>query len=266
MIVKLHTHRLQSLEEVRAFLDGSTSLDFDVPQRADAYRWIEQSLHQLRYRSLGRADKGLVRAYLLKISGFSRAQLTRLISQFCAQGHVRDRRARAPRNAFRRRYLPEDIALLAEVDALHGTLSGLATRKLCERALHRFGDTRFERLATISNGGLYNLRHSSGYQRLRVHYTSVVSHANPCCLSQANSHRGIQSFLDYFAAVVAATPGLGDRLMAGGGVDDWTKARQHSPVDQTGECRGRVRRDTASRQNGGSSSNGSSRLGSSTSR
>ena len=171
MIVKLHTHRLQSLEEVRAFLDGSTSLDFDVPQRADAYRWIEQSLHQLRYRSLGRADKGLVRAYLLKISGFSRAQLTRLISQFCAQGHVRDRRARAPRNAFRRRYLPEDIALLAEVDALHGTLSGLATRKLCERALHRFGDTRFERLATISNGGLYNLRHSSGSQRLRVHYT-----------------------------------------------------------------------------------------------
>ncbi len=173
MIVKLHTQRLQTLDEVRAFLDGSTSLDFNVPRREDAYHWIEETLRLLRYRTLGRADKGFVRAYLLKVSGFSRAQITRLITRFCASGHLRDGRAQAPRNAFRRRYLPEDVALLAETDALHGTLSGPATRKLCERALHRFGDTRFERLATISNGGLYNLRHSAGYQRQRTHYTKT---------------------------------------------------------------------------------------------
>jgi hypothetical protein len=63
MIVKLHTQRLQTLAEVRAFLEGSTPLDFDVPARQDAYRWIESSLRQLRYRRLGRADKGLVKAY-----------------------------------------------------------------------------------------------------------------------------------------------------------------------------------------------------------
>ena len=57
MIVKLHTQRLQTLAEVRAFLQGSTPLDFDVPAREDAYRWIESSLRQLRYRSLGRSDK-----------------------------------------------------------------------------------------------------------------------------------------------------------------------------------------------------------------
>ena len=37
---------------------------------------------------------------------------------------------------------------LAEVDALHGTLSGPATRQLCIRALHVFGD------AAVSNGHL----------------------------------------------------------------------------------------------------------------
>lgn len=56
---------------------------------------------------------------------------------------------------------------MAEVDTLHGTLSGPATRKLCERAFLVFGDTRFERLAHISNGHLHNLRHSTGYQRRR---------------------------------------------------------------------------------------------------
>jgi hypothetical protein len=170
MIVKLHTQRLQCLEEVRAFLEGTIPLEFAVPAREELYPWIEESLRRLRYLGLRRADKGLVRDYLLKVSGLSRAQLTRLIAQYARTGYLRDhRRERPPTNAFRRRYLPEDAALLAELDALHGTLCGHTTRKLCERAFYRFGDRRFERLAHISHGGLYNLRHSAAYQRQRTH-------------------------------------------------------------------------------------------------
>jgi len=40
--------------------------------------------------------------------------------------------------------------MLAEMDALHGTVSGPATKKLMARALLLFGDARFERLAGIS--------------------------------------------------------------------------------------------------------------------
>jgi len=68
---------------------------------------------------------------------------------------------------FPRRYTPEDIRLLAAVDALHGNLSGPATRKLCERAFKVFGDARYARLAGISNGQLYNLRGAKTYQRCR---------------------------------------------------------------------------------------------------
>ena len=81
-------------------------------------------------------------------------------------GAICDRRG-APRRPFPRRYTNADVGLLAEVDALHGTLSGPPTRKLCARALHLFGDRRFERLAAISNGHLYNLRHATSYQRRR---------------------------------------------------------------------------------------------------
>jgi transposase InsO family protein len=166
MIVKLHSQRPQTLEEIRAFLAGSTPLDFEVPSREEAYEWIEASLRELAYLRLGKADKGLVKAYLEKVSNVSRAQMTRLITQFRTTGTVRDRRGR-PANAFTKRYRAQDVALLAELDALHGTLSGPATRKLCERAYSVFGDPRFERLARISNGHLYNLRHSCGYQRQR---------------------------------------------------------------------------------------------------
>jgi hypothetical protein len=166
MIVTLKTQGLQTLEQVRAFLEGSQPLDFVAPAREAAYGWIAAELRRLRYPRLGKADKGLVRRYLQKVTGLSKAQMTRLIQQFRDTGQIRDRRGK-PAMPFARRYTPADVRLLAEVDALHGTLSGPATRKLCERAYTVFSDGRFERLAEISNGHLYNLRGSQTYQRQR---------------------------------------------------------------------------------------------------
>lgn len=166
MIVHLDTRRLQTLAEVRAFLAGSSQFQFTLTDRADAYRWLEDTLRQLRYPALGKVDKGTVRAYLEKVTGFSRAQITRLIGQFSRGGKIRDRRG-APAKPFLRRYTPADVELLAATDALHEQPAGPAMRKLCERAFEVFGDRRFQPLARISNGHLYNLRHSTGYRRQR---------------------------------------------------------------------------------------------------
>ncbi|EQD40440.1 phosphate regulon sensor protein PhoR [mine drainage metagenome] len=62
------------------------------------------------------------------------------------------------RTSFARLYTDADVLVLAHTDTLHGTLSGLATKKLMERAYGVFGDGRYERLATISVAHLYNLR------------------------------------------------------------------------------------------------------------
>jgi len=53
---------------------------------------------------------------------------------------------------------------------LHGTLSGPATKKLCERAWVRFGQTEYARLAGISVAYLYILRHSATYHGVRQHF------------------------------------------------------------------------------------------------
>lgn len=65
------------------------------------------------------------------------------------------------------------MAVLAEVDAWHGTVSGPATKKLMERALLIVGDARFARLAGISVSHLYNLRRGIPYQRTRRHGTKT---------------------------------------------------------------------------------------------
>ena len=162
----LETHRLQTLDQVQAFLDGSAALTLAVAERPAAYAWMAETLRRFGYARLHRQARGLLLRYLAKVSGLSRQQVTRLVAQWRASGRITDRRG-PPAAPFARRYTRADIALLAEVDALHGTLSGPATRKLCERAYRVFADARFERLAGISNGHLYNLRHGATYQRHR---------------------------------------------------------------------------------------------------
>ncbi len=163
--MRLDTQRLQTLDQVREFLAGSRPLHLQPQTRAEAYACVTETLERFDYPRRGKADKGLLRRFLVKVTGLSRAQVTRLLRQHRTTGALTDRRG--PRRPFPRRYTKADIGLLAEVDALHGTLSGPATRQLCARAWRLFGDRRFERLAAISNGHLYNLRHSTPYHRRR---------------------------------------------------------------------------------------------------
>ena len=109
---------------------------------------MAKTLERFDYALLGKPDKGLLRRFLAKATGLSRAQVTRLLHQHRTTGGVRDRRG-APGRPFTRRYTRADAGLPAETDALHGTLSGPATRALCARAFRLFGDSRFERLAGI---------------------------------------------------------------------------------------------------------------------
>lgn len=162
----LHTQGLKTLAQVQAFVSSNEAISFTLTDRIAAYGWMTDTLKQFRYGCCTRADKGVLRQYLRKVTGFSRAQVARCIKQFTDDGVIKDRR-RAPAVPFVRRYTTEDIRLLAEMDALHGSLSGTTTRKLCERALKVHGDARFERLAGISNGHLYNLRQDKTYQAKR---------------------------------------------------------------------------------------------------
>src|SRR5215467_8013723 len=157
-----------SLEQIRAFLESAEEVVFVAQRREEVYGWVNDTLRHQDYERLGRADRGLVRLYVAKMTGLSRAQATRLIGQYLAGEAVAPQRYH--RRKFPHRYTREDIALLAEVDEAHETLSGPATQKILYRALHDFGDQRFKRLAAISVAHLYNLRRSSRYRKQYTRY------------------------------------------------------------------------------------------------
>lgn len=171
MVIDMNDKQLASLAQVKAFLEGTVAVDFAVAA-TERYAFITRTLRRFGYRGLARADKGVVLRFLERVSGYSRQQLTRLVKRG-SKGSPLSKRYCASRTSFARTYTAADVRLLAHIDSLHGTLSGLATKKLMERACRLFGDVRYERLAQISVAHLYNLRQRPVYQRLRQVWTKT---------------------------------------------------------------------------------------------
>ena len=143
-------------------------MEFEAADRGEVYGWLTRTLCRQEYWKQGREVKGLLRRYIGKMTGLSRAQLTRLISGYQKHGAVQPKAYR--RHRFASRYTAEDIELLAAVDEAHETLSGPATRQVLYREYFEFGDARYERLASISVAHLYNLRKSRRYRDRRICY------------------------------------------------------------------------------------------------
>ena len=157
--------QMSTLDQVRQFLEGTDGVGITIPSKAICYDWVRRTLVRFQYLTLGRSERGVLLRYLCRVSDYSRAQVNRMVRQYRQTGAIERRHSTT--NGFAFKYTRDDIRLLVELDELHGTLSGPATKKLCERAYHLFGQQEYERLAGISVSHLYNLRRSEPYVRNR---------------------------------------------------------------------------------------------------
>ena len=113
----MNDERLQTIEQVRQFLEGSEAVEFRGLTAKEKYYWIEEVLIRFRYHRLKRGEKGVIRRYIKKITGYSRAQVSRLIVEYKRTGRLR--RTEYRRHRFPRKYTPSGVGLLARTDELH---------------------------------------------------------------------------------------------------------------------------------------------------
>jgi transposase InsO family protein len=172
----MNDDHLKTLVQVRAFLEGTQSVKFSLNTRSERYDFIRRTLIRFAYHSLSKPDKGLLLSFMAHVSGYSRVQVKRLTKTWLKRGQLRP--CSNAGNGFTRKYTDADRRLLAELDALHGTLSGPATKKLCERAWRLFEQSDYQRLAGISVSHLYNLRRSKIYLGSRRKYNKTHSRAS----------------------------------------------------------------------------------------
>jgi len=172
MLVQMDETQIQTLEDVEQFLAGTVDASLKLQgSKDDVYAWIQHTLVRFRYLWLGKKQKGLIRSYIQRLSGYSRPQMNRLIAQYRKTGRIKRRQRTV--NGFETKYAKADVRLLAEVDRLVDDVSGTTVKTFCQRALDVHGDQRFARLAGISVSHIYNMRKTANYQRCRRKFTKT---------------------------------------------------------------------------------------------
>jgi transposase InsO family protein len=164
----MHEAEKLNLDQIEAFLKASEAIRFEGESRQQVYHWIEQVLRQQQYQKQGRQAHGLLRRYLEKMTGRSRAEVTRLIARYRVNGEVQPVHYR--RHRFPQRYSRADVELLATVDEAHESLSGPARRHILQRAYQHYDQPEYQRLASISVSPLYKLRQQPRYRERRLNY------------------------------------------------------------------------------------------------
>ena len=183
MVINMNETKLRTIEQIEQFLAASVDISFSAHGNdVERYTHISRVLSWFSYPQRSKRDRGVLLRYLQHTSGYSRAQMTRLIKQWHTNRLASTplvKGYRAPAAPFSRKYTEADIALLVEMDKAQENACGPATVHLFKRAFTEYGDSRYERLATLSSSHLYNLRNSAGYQRQRLIFTKT----NPVCNS-----------------------------------------------------------------------------------
>ena len=86
----LQIERLRTIEQLEAFVAGSASADCKPLDRESAYDFVRRTLVAFDYHRLGKADRGWVRPYVVKVTALSPAQMTRLVARHAETGAVMD--------------------------------------------------------------------------------------------------------------------------------------------------------------------------------
>jgi transposase InsO family protein len=173
MTINMDDSHLVSIAQIREFLKTSALVNFKGVSRQEKYQWVENTLNRFGYFKLKRKDKGIVRNYLVQMTGFSLAQAGRLIERKWRTGKILV--SSTKRNSFPTTYTPEDIALLVATDNAHGRLSGKATQEILVREFEKFSKSGYERLSKISLAHIYNLREKKQYTSASLTYTKTQS-------------------------------------------------------------------------------------------
>ena len=156
-----NSHTL-SVAQIKTFLKVDSAIKFKAASKKEKYKWINDVLTKFRYFSLRKKDKGIVRGYIVKMTGLSKSQVDRIISRKRKLGKVF--LISTARHCFPQKYGPGDIALLIKTDNVHKRLSGPATKKILQREYKLFGKTEYGNVSQISSSHIYNLRKTRQYQ------------------------------------------------------------------------------------------------------
>lgn len=170
MKIIMENSRLINFIQIKEFLQGTNYVDLSLNCREEKYAFVKKTFDQFKYTTLSKKQKGLLRRYIRKVTGYPKAQIARILtSSFYGNPY----RASYKRHVFTIKYTPSDILLLAKTDNLHGRLNGIATKLILQKEYQEFKKQEYERISNISISHIYNFRKTKRYSYETVTYTKT---------------------------------------------------------------------------------------------
>ena len=191
MTITMDDTQLNTLEAIKIFLKQKGSIHYKYQHKAEAYAWIQKILMKLKYHQLSKSGKGILRAYLILMAGYSRAQVTRLIARYIYSGAVRVTKYK--RHNFARKYHDSDLKLLAMTDELHEFPNGNAVKTTLKRLAAC--DPQYKSIAEVSVSHIYNLRKKPAYKRITRRFEKTKPTGRTIGLRQKPQPQGRPGFI-----------------------------------------------------------------------
>lgn len=169
MIIQMNDVKIETIKDMKEFLKTTERMNFRKNNQEEAYKWINKILIKFEYLGrLKKSEKGVVKKYIIRMTGYSRAQATRLIKQYARTGYIKAKQQK--RHKFNKKYTDEDVKLLAHTDKIHNYPNGNALKNIVIRMHKIYKHKEFENLSNISVSHIYNLRESSLYKHININY------------------------------------------------------------------------------------------------
>jgi len=162
MTINMTDSHTFSVAQIKSFLKVDSVIKFKAASKKEQYEWIDDVLTKFRYLSLKKKDKGIVRAYIARMTGLSKSQTDRIIAKKRKFGKTF--LSSTARHCFVRKYNSIDIALLIKTDNAHKRLSGPATKEILKREYQIFSKKDYNNISNISCSHIYNLRKTRQYK------------------------------------------------------------------------------------------------------
>jgi hypothetical protein len=83
MVIDMNESRLDTIEQIREFLQGTAEVSFSIPADESKLRaFVVTVLKRFGYFGLAKGRRGVLFTYMRRLTGYSRQHLSRLIAQY----------------------------------------------------------------------------------------------------------------------------------------------------------------------------------------
>lgn len=171
MTINMTDDHVESVAQLKELVKLGRCVRFESREVEETYEWIGRTLGRFRYFRESKKNRGIVKEYLMTMTGYSESQIDKLIRRKKDIGSVVLKTR--TQYTFPKIYTPSDIVLLSETALVSQYPNGFALRQNLSDMYRIYRDPRFERLANISVSHIYNLRRTNIWKSRALNYTKT---------------------------------------------------------------------------------------------